>query len=390
MKGILPSAHMATNQIDYARVLNRSGVLNRRGRTALFAKQRAYSFDDIDEYLYWLGLVLNPNGVWRECLRLFDAIKETYEDEFRVISLSFDLIKNLRAIGNMGLSTDVSHVGYLWNEMLEQTSFRDNAYLSPHKSVEKRFKYATSPHQKYELWKTLTLNDAQFTSRASDYFVASLVREIKIIRSVPHYVPLPLAETERNMNLLFEWDKSHPGLLALRYPYISKYINMEYIAKNMHLPWNWAYVLDRHDLCVEVLKHPLIQGQYRNYSRILENTDIAHHQMPDLSPSVYSSVPDTFLQRGDWDFRNTSIWLVVRHFTTTNIRTQRFVQHAAAGVLQRVWRRHRERLRRRSFARDFLRDEDSQLTALPRELQWMVYRYVRPAHVLRGLPPKFH
>jgi hypothetical protein len=69
---------------------------------------------------------------------------------------------------------------------------------------------------------------------------------------------------------------------------------------------------------------------------------------------------------------------------------EHFAWHAAAGVVQRVWRRHRERLRRRHYRRELFLWRDTRLGLLPSDLLWVIYRYLRPAGALRGLPPKYH
>jgi len=399
MKGILPPAHhtrrqmAATLQIDYVYALNRAGVLNREGRVTLFAKQRVHSYDDINEYLQSLSTTNGPTGIWLWCLDLFDTVKENYEDEFKVILLSFDLVKNVRPVRGTPVSTDVnlSRGIQYWGDFLGQYDL-----LEFDKEAQKTIAFhifysgSMTAHQKFELWKKWVAGREDYKEMYSDYFVAGMVRKINKIWPALEYVSLPLAETESNMGLLLEWEKEYPGLLTNRFGQLSMTVDMDYVEKNMHLPWNHDNLLCRQDLRSGVLNHPALQYRFRNDFHIVEYTDIAISRIITNESFTSDILTGRFLQRSIRNVGQDSIWRVMSCLYNNITRTQRFARHSVAGVIQRVWRRHRERVRRKKFAETYLDEDRSRLATLPRDLQWMVYRFVRPVGVLRGLPPKFH
>jgi hypothetical protein len=142
------------------------------------------------------------------------------------------------------------------------------------------------------------------------------------------------------------------------------------------IPYNLS--IDGGDYSLEWLEkkglHPVAKPEYLNPSHPVFR---AYNPSPHVPDTKFSARP---LQ---------GIWRSVLYIRDV-IPSRIFTKHGAAGVVQRCWRRHRERLRRKEFARrlDFWRGTFLELP--PKDVLWIVYRYIRilPPAVLRGLPPK--
>jgi len=383
---------MATLQVDYAFALNRSGFLNAAGREALFEEQRTFSFADIADHCQVTRL--GVYGAWEECLRLFDVPKDSYEDEFQVIDLSFDLFRDVRVSKNSILTTDHPYYDSKWLFFLVEYGLLTLS-TNEKNSICILFDRNMTPEDKFETCTRLISTapakncPRKDTKYYIDHLLLAAVERVNLMK-YSIFVPLPLAETERNISALIRLSQKFPEDATIDYALISIVTNVEYIVKNMHLPWHLdSMMIHRTDLTVEIYKHLAANGLVTDWSHALNRSNVTPHQLREIGlPAGFPH--KSLLRKDNWCVREGSIWHILYYLSSGySPDVRRFRKHAAAGVVQRVWRRHRERLRRRSFAFQWLA-APSRLTALPRDLQWLVYRYVRPAHVPRGLPPKFH
>jgi hypothetical protein len=195
----------------------------------------------------------------------------------------------------------------------------------------------------------------------------------------------PPPVVERHIRLLEALCSGHPSF-SVDYNFLSRKAPLSVIFRDLSIPWNMTIVQGRDDydpLSAELAPFPPSAPETCLLTGGLTEEWFNKRGIPltqDLTPLDPSFRTRPF--RGIW-----RLLLYLPHFTKESMA---FDRHSAAGVIQRCWRRHRERLRLRAFAHGIVLWQDTFLGVLPRDLLWFLYRFTRglsPA-AWRGLPPK--
>jgi hypothetical protein len=174
------------------------------------------------------------------------------------------------------------------------------------------------------------------------------------------------------------------GTFFVRWSNLSSMLPLDFIMTNS-FPWDLVEVGRRHD------HTPLTIRNYMSFASPMDylgGTSFTFEWFKQLG--VFSLFPGYPLGPGHEARVLRGVWRLVPYLHFRNFASSHFAWHSAAGVVQRCWRRHRERLRRRTYACLLAHCSGTILMLLPRDLLWMLYRYVRvaPPGALLGLPPK--
>jgi len=368
---------MSTYTIDYCRVLVEAGILNNSGRYRVFNYQQYHTYEDIADYRNFsisIGKPLTIHELLPECR--FASL----DDMLKTINTAMDepLSPTTKGVRH-GWSWDpvfLAHYGFIeefWNE------------IDTWKGPIIFFCDGLTPIQRIEIY------DKIRHKTADDIIGSDSVRTMLAISMVakPNWLGgKGLWFTQRPMNEIIEGmkvlcEESPKRQIEIAWDAISAVAPIEYISSNPALPWTWRYVG---------------QNQYNDMRVITANAHLPWNGRI-LAESKYATLGDLLACPITRPYMNSAevvpkkhrdkvrygIWEWIRHADSW-IFPQVFMWHGAAGVIQRSWRRHKERLRRRKYATEWL--GTVLLDNFPKDIQWMIYRYTRPAGVERGLPPK--
>jgi len=362
---------MATNRIDYYMVLNRAGYL-RCGAGDLSWQTWLSARDIIGNYEYnkkWIVF-----STWQ---RLKQSIEmnniETYEDYFTLI---------LTMLDHQGYMMDRYYDEYI--ETLQPPS------ISNYKWVQFMGEYGLKER------KDMTILEL-FISIDSFRGKRILLKGFKKDREMSmtersniekaYYKSLfykfgsigNLRRCHRAMKIVLK----HKSKNRYLWSWMTEHLPMEYIVKNAKMPWSQGYLIARRDLTDYVIAQmPQLtshaQRIQHNYWRFSPNW-----LQINITPQHYISQLKSEFSLRKW----TGVWQYAPYLGLTKETCRPFQMHAAAGVVQRIWRRHRERRRRKTF---IIQCTDTRLSKIPLDVRLLIYRFIRPIAVLRGLPPKYH
>jgi len=382
---------MATIQLDYFYALRRAGYLRKfTAVTGLYNYQKWHTATEILEYS--VKHLLQNDLMYNAC---YDQL-ETSDDTFQLLLAALDYPKyrprrkqrrtpSSNQCKSLQLAADEE-----WTRFLINFDFlvEDVTKAKPRLLESPRFYKDLTAQEKLKLRETLIgLHGDMHQLNIDEGIILSMVcsrinSSFPLFREVRGSLPPVLAV--KNIEILEAWEAGSAPNFTIDWGLLTDNVDIRVIEALPEKPWYVDVLQERDDLTYNIIRQiPKDQWDVEalliNPSIPVEFLESYFTTSPEKQPAVKRKYADR-MWRG--------VWRTVLYLSASEAG-EKFRYHAAAGVVQRVWRRHRERLRRQAFARTLL-DEPTYLTALPRDLQWLVYRFVRPASALRGLPPKFH
>jgi len=377
---------MATIQTDIPYALARAGYLNNT-KTPLRYYQKWYT---VDEVLDGGRLYLEKELMYVACYTQL----ESADDVFQLLQRALDYPKYTRPRKQKNRnprvdrrsSMDAKGVDGEWKKFLVAFGFlKESATkVKPEWLDDPRLYQNCTGSEKLALRKKLLkIHGDSALDEIDEAITISMVTTYDPYATKESQVSLPPSVTVENIKEMEKWESDTALGFVVDWELLSQYVDTGVVEMLPDRPWFFSTFVSTCNLTYKIIDScPLDEWDECD---LAENPSVAIEW---LEARISGLVADPAV-KNEYLFKPwKGVWRAVLYLTGAPLG-EKFRYHAAAGVVQRVWRRHRERLRRKAFARTLL-DEPSRLTVLPRDLQWLVYRFARPASVLRGLPPKFH
>jgi len=390
---------MATIQVDHVYALKRAGFFTPLGNLVTLGQCRVHNADEITQIIDHGNYLCTFNSIDFVCTQKL----ETEYDIFYLLAWAFkDMKKQMKKRLELGSSLShptSSRAEDMWRLFLNEYGLLDE--FESRDYYDNIAFYIVPNNEKIQL-----RNQAILDMDGKTYLIGDMDRDLhtSMIKRAEYHShltynlkPLPHHTIIKNIHIMKRWDRKRVGsflghAFEIDWDYLSEIVPMSVIEVLPEDPWEIRVVSKRRDVTFNVMKR---FSAYRWGLKEIDRTNIPVEiilsQMKlELGSRSHLAYREHSIVKYQYTCgRLRGIWRTAYFMTSSTKNKDRFWRHAAAGVIQRVWRRHRERLRRKAFATTFL-GKPSYLSALPRDIWHMVYQYVRPASALRGLPPKFH
>jgi len=372
---------MCTNRIDYCGVFARTGMVEKGKRHILFNRQRFCTYDEIVAYRQYFDATYtsmrNTLGklVARCSFASLDDMTKTIRDAIDEIDLPVAQIDRIEWSSNFLAQYGV--IEELWKDI--------NRWNGPYIL----FCNGLTPMQRIEVfnevYSKLVGQDCEHRIQCfEDALSKSMIVEPNWFGNKGWLRPRPINEINDGIKLLIKEEAK--GQITIHWGLISESIPIEYVIANPTFPWVWQAVGE---------------SQYINWKELTANVHLPWNGRLLMNTAYFASVEDLLscpitrpYMHSSWLMKEKhkgrtlyGVWDWIKHVNSDTF-LKIYEYHGAAGVIQRTWRRHKERLRRRKYATEWL--GTVLLNNFPKDVQWMIYRYTRPAGVERGLPPKLH
>jgi len=367
---------MCTNRIDYCEVLAKAGIIKKTEYNRLFDGKHYHTFSEIDEYRQFCLANRNYTNTFRRLLATC-----------RFASLD-DMSRTINAALDEPFSATTESGRHVWNcVFLAQYGFMEELWkeIDTWQGPYIFFCKGLTPLQRFEIYDKITSEMDRAVIYSLESFVSclsiSMVAEANWFGNKQWIKTRPMKEIREGMEILIR--EGGKRQIEIDWSNISNLIPIEYVIANPEYPWDWRVIGYN---CVDLQAITVNAHLPWNWYLISCSLYLTIDELlacPFTRPFMHSATKTVKA-----DYRNKArygIWDWIRHADNRKVPTV-FTWHGAAGVIQRTWRRHKERLRRRRFAAEWL--GYTLLEKFPKDIQWMIYRYTRPAGAERGLPPK--